>query len=264
MGRARGPVEARARPRLRARERGRGAAEERGPRGRTARRDGDAPGRDDALDPRRRRGEAPVRQGEVAAEEPRHRIAGHIHIEASGDVAVVRIDRPPANALDLDLLAEGDAVREQLANEEPGAVVITGRERFFSAGMDLKAVPELSPAEQRQTVDGINRLFSGWYAFPRPVVAAVNGHAIAGGLILALCADHRVCADGDGKLGLTELRAGIPYPAAAIAVVRAELTAPAARRLVLGAALVGPEEALELGVVDELRAPEEVLPRALE
>src|SRR3954469_138390 len=257
MGRARGPVEARARPRLRARERGRGAAEERGPRGRTARRDGDAPGRDDALDPRRRRGEAPVRQGEVAAEEPRHRIAGHIHIERSGDVAVVRIDRPPANALDLDLLAEGHAVRERLVSEEPGAVVITGRERFFSAGMDLKAVPELSPAEQRQTVDGINRLFSGWYAFPRPVVAAITGHAIAGGLILALCADHRVCAS-EGKLGLTELRAGIPYPAAAIAVVRAELSASTARRLALGAELFTPEEALELGVVDELCAAEQV------
>ena len=188
----------------------------------------------------------------------------HIHIEAVGDVAVVRIDRPPANALDLDLLAEGHAVREQLAGEEPGAAVMTGRERFFSAGMDLKAAPELSPPEQRRTVDGINRLFSGWYAFPRPVVAAVNGHAIAGGLILALCADRRVCAEGDGKLGLTELRAGIPYPAAAIAVVRAELGAAAARRLVLGAELMAPAEALELGVVDELAAPDELLPRALE
>lgn len=188
---------------------------------------------------------------------------GHIHIEELGDVAIVRIDRPPANALDLDLLAEGHEVRERLASDEPGAVVITGREGFFSAGMDLKAAPELSPAEQRQTINGINRLFSGWYAFPRPVVAAINGHAIAGGLILALCADHRVCAT-EGKLGLTELRAGLPYPAAAIAVVSAELPAPAARRLVLGAALVGPEEALELGVVDELRPPDELLPRALE
>jgi enoyl-CoA hydratase len=191
-------------------------------------------------------------------------LPGHIQIEQSGDVAVVRIDRPPANALDLDLLAEGHAVRERLEREEPGAVVITGREGFFSAGMDLKAAPELSPGEQRQTVDGINRLFSGWYSFPRPVVAAVNGHAIAGGLILALCADHRVCCTEGAKLGLTELRAGIPYPAAAIAVVRAELPAPSARRLALGAALVGPEEALDLGVVDELCEPGEVLPRALE
>jgi enoyl-CoA hydratase len=143
-------------------------------------------------------------------------------------------------------------------------VVITGRERFFSAGMDLKAVPELSAGQQRETVGAINRLFSGWYAFPRPVVAAVNGHAIAGGLILALCADHRVCTTADAKLGLTELRAGIPYPAAAIAVVRAELPAATARRLVLGASLAGPEEALELGVVDELQDAGELLPRAVE
>jgi enoyl-CoA hydratase/carnithine racemase len=190
-------------------------------------------------------------------------MAGHIRVEEAGEVAIVRIDRPPANALDLELLAEGHAVRERLASAEPRAVVITGRERFFSAGMDLKAAPNLSVSEQRQTVDGINRLFAGWYAFPRPVVAAVNGHAIAGGLILALCADHRVGAT-EGKLGLTELRAGIPYPLAAISVVRAELTAPAARRLALAAALVDPQEALDLGVLDELRPVEEVLPRAIE
>jgi enoyl-CoA hydratase len=190
-------------------------------------------------------------------------LPGHIHIEESGEVAIVRIDRPPANALDLDLLAEGHEVREQLSRSGPGAVVITGRERFFSAGMDLKAAPTLSAGEQRHTVDGINRLFSGWYAFPRPVVAAVNGHAVAGGLILALCADHRVCAT-EGRLGLTELRAGLPYPVAAISVVRAELSPSAARRLVLGAALVDPSEALALGVVDELRPADEVLPRAVE
>ena len=187
----------------------------------------------------------------------------HIHIEAAGDVAVVRIDRPPANAMDLELLAEGHEVRERLAADEPGAVVLVGRDRFFSAGLDLKAAPQLSPSEQRATVGGINRLFSSWYSFPRPVVAAVNGHAVAGGLILALCADYRVCAT-EGRLGLTELRAGLPYPLAAISVVRTELTANAARRLVLGASLIEPPQALELGVVDELRPPDEVLPRAVE
>jgi enoyl-CoA hydratase len=173
----------------------------------------------------------------------------------------VRIDRPPANALDLELLAEGHEVREKLAAAQPAAVVLTGRDRFFSAGMDLKAAPALSRGEQRGTVDGINRLFSGWYAFPRPVVAAVNGHAVAGGLILALCADRRIGAD-EGKLGLTELRAGLPYPLAAISVVRAELSPSAARRLALGADLIDPAEALELGVLDELLPRVEVLPRA--
>jgi enoyl-CoA hydratase/carnithine racemase len=187
----------------------------------------------------------------------------HIHIEEAGDVAVVRIDRPPANAMDLDLLAEGHEVRERLAADDPAAVVLVGRDRFFSAGMDLKAAPQLSTAQQRDTVAGINRLFVGWYAFPRPVVAAVNGHAVAGGLILALCADYRVCST-EGQLGLTELRAGLPYPLAAISVVRSELPPNAARRLVLGASLVEPPEALALGVVDELRPPDEVLPRAVE
>ena len=154
-------------------------------------------------------------------------------------------------------------MRERLALAAPGAVVLTGTGRFFSAGMDLKAAPGMSTSDQRNTVGSINRLFSGWYSFPRPVVAAVNGHAVAGGLILALCADRRIGAT-EGKLGLTELRAGLPYPLAAISVVRAELTPPAARRLALGADLVDPAEALELGVLDELLPRDEVLPRAIE
>ena len=112
-------------------------------------------------------------------------------------------------------------------------------------------------------VDGINRIFAGWYGFPRPVVAAVNGHAIAGGLILALCADYRVGVDR-GQYGVTELKAGLPYPAVAMAVVRAELHAPAARRLVLGADLVDAKEALDAGAFDELAEPDQVLHRATE
>ena len=187
----------------------------------------------------------------------------HLRIEREGDVAVVRIDRPPANALDLGLLEEGRRAIEELRGEEPGAVVLTGRDGFFSAGVDLKLAPTLDADGQRQMVAGINRLFLGWYGFPRPVVCAVNGHAIAGGLILALCGDYRL-ASTQGKLGLTELRAGIPYPAVAMAAVRAELTPAAARVLVLRAHLIEPLEAVQLGVVDELAEPDEVVPRALE
>jgi enoyl-CoA hydratase len=141
--------------------------------------------------------------------------------------------------------------------------VLTGREGFFSAGVDLKVAPTLGQGEQREMVAGINRLFAGWYAFPRPVVCAVNGHAIAGGLILALCGDHRVCST-EGKIGLTELRAGIPYPAAAIVAVRRELTAQAARQLVLRAELIDTHRAHELGVMDELATPDQVVDHALE
>jgi enoyl-CoA hydratase len=189
-------------------------------------------------------------------------VPGYVRVERREDVALVRVDRPPANALDLELLAEGRAVLDELMAAAPGAVVLTGRDGFFSAGVDLKLVPTLDAERQRGMVEGINRLFLGWYAFPRPLVCAVNGHAIAGGLILALCGDYRV-GSTQGKLGLTELKAGVPYPAAAIAVVRAELPAPAARSLALRAHLVDPDEACRLGLVDELCDPDNVLERAL-
>jgi enoyl-CoA hydratase/carnithine racemase len=187
-----------------------------------------------------------------------------ITVESRGEVALVRIDRPPANAMDLELLDQGRAVEGELRAASPGAVVIVGREGFFSAGVDLKAVPTLDRDGQRGMVEGINRVFLGWYSFPRPVVCAVNGHAIAGGLILALCGDHRIGC-GVGKLGLTELRAGIGYPAAAMAVVRAELAPPAVRELALRAELLesGPA-AVELGLLDELVEPEALLDRSLE
>ena len=130
-----------------------------------------------------------------------------------------------------------------LRADAPGAVVLTGSGGFFSGGVDLKLAPTLSADEQRGMVAGINRMFADWYGFPGPVVAAVNGHAVAGGLILALCADHRVGVRG-ASYGLTELRVGAPYPVAALAVVRAELDPGPARRLVLGAALVDGEAAL--------------------
>jgi len=186
----------------------------------------------------------------------------HVRVEEHGDVALVRVDRPPANALDLELLNEARAAAEELSASGPGAVVLTGREGFFSAGVDLKLVPVLDADGRRTMVDGVNRLMAAWYSFPHPVVCAVNGHAIAGGMILALCGDYRVgCTQG--KLGLTELRAGVPYPAVPLAIARAELSPRAARVLALRAHLVDPEEALALGLVDELAAPEDVLERAL-
>ncbi len=188
-------------------------------------------------------------------------MGSYVNVESRGELALVKLDRPPANALDPQVLEELDAAREELVGAAPAAVVVTGREGFFSAGVDLKLVPTLDVEGQRAMVDGINRLVVGWYGFPGPVVAAVTGHAIAGGMVIALCADYRVGAS-EGKLGFTELRAGVPYPVGAIALVRAELPAPAARALALRAHLVEPEEALRLGLVDELAGPGEVLERA--
>ena len=154
-------------------------------------------------------------------------------------------------------------VLEQLRTSEPGAVVLVGSGAFFSAGLDVKVLPGLDADGKRTMVEGINSMLADWYAFPRPVVCAVNGHAVAGGMVLALCGDKRV-GPTEGRFGLTEVRLGIPYPANAVEVVRSELTPPAARRLALGSELVDPTTALALGVVDELMPADQVEPRALE
>ena len=186
-----------------------------------------------------------------------------ISVKSHGPVTVVTIDRPPANAMSPEVLDEGTAVVERLRRDPPGAVVLAGTPGVFSAGLDLKLAPTLDADGQRAMVAGVNRIFTAWYGAPFPTVAAVTGHAIAGGLILALCCDYRVVGHG-GKFGLTEVRVGIPYPAAALAVVRAELSAPAARRLALQADLVDAGTALADGVFDEQADDELVVTRALE
>jgi enoyl-CoA hydratase len=175
----------------------------------------------------------------------------------------VTIDRPPANAMDIALLGEVADELEALAPAPPGAVVLAGRPGCFSAGADLKAVPNYGPAQQRTMVRGINRMAIAAYGLRCPVVAAVTGHAIAGGMVLALCADYRVAAR-EGRYGLIEVQVGVPYPQAAIAVVRAELAPGAARSLALTGRLTDAEECAQLGVFDEVLAPERVLERALE
>jgi enoyl-CoA hydratase len=189
---------------------------------------------------------------------------GHISLARSdGGVLVASIDRPPANAMSVDLLEELVAALARLTSEPPAALVLSGRPGFFSAGADLKAVPDYGPAEQRRMVAGINAMALTLYELPCPVVGAITGHAIAGGLVLALCSDIRV-ASSAGRYGLTEVKVGVPYPQAAIGVVAAELAPQAARRLAFGNELIDAAECLRLGVFDEVLEPDRVLRRALE
>ncbi|HEX6389479.1 MAG TPA: enoyl-CoA hydratase/isomerase family protein [Solirubrobacteraceae bacterium] len=178
-------------------------------------------------------------------------------------VAVLGADRPPANAMDVTLLEDLVAAVEALAAEPPDALVLAGRPGFFSAGADLKLVPTYDAERQRAMVHGINRMALGVYGLPCPVVGAITGHAIAGGLVLALCTDLRV-ASSEGRYGLTEIKVGVPYPQAAIGVVKAELAPPAARLLAFGNALHDAQTCLRLGVFDEVVAPDAVIPRAQE
>jgi len=188
-----------------------------------------------------------------------------IEIEHEGAVAVMRINRPPVNAINLELVTEAEDALAFLASDDSvSAVIITGAGSSYTAGLDLKAVPRYAPAEQRALIECVNRVITAVYAFPRPTVAAINGHAIAGGFILAVSCDYRVCAEGPFLFGVTEVRAGIPFPVSTIEVLKAELPNDTARTMILTGALAGPAEMLDAGAFDEVVPPDQVAARAME
>jgi enoyl-CoA hydratase len=194
---------------------------------------------------------------------PLHMSPSVVEREQHGTVAVLRLHHPPVNAFDLDVGRDLEAALEAILRSDSAALVLTGTGRCFSAGLNLKVVPSYGPAEQRAMVETANRMLGRLYACPLPTVAAVNGHAIAAGLVLALTCDYRVGPADTGLFGLTEARAGIPFPGAAMAIVRAELAPAVARTLTLVARNVESERAAALGILDELVPLEEVLPRAI-
>jgi len=187
-----------------------------------------------------------------------------IEVENLDRVRIIRIRRPPANALDLRLTAELLHAVQRAVADEVGAVVLTGYGSFFSAGVDLGAIPGYSPAEQREMVSNINHVVQALYELRMPAVAALNGHAIGGGMVLGLCCDYRLAPPSGARLGLTEARAAVPFPAAAMEVVKAELSPAAARTHCLVAESGEGVQALAAGMIDETRALPTLLARARE
>lgn len=190
--------------------------------------------------------------------------ASMIDVVHQGPIAIVTLMRLPANAMNLELTEEIATVFQDLAKDRSvRSVVLTGRGKSFCAGVDLKIVPNFDQADQRRMVEALNRAFYAVYSCPFPVVAAINGHAIAGGLVLALCCDWRIAVKTPLLAGLAEVRVGVPYPVGAMEVARAELRPDVARQLVLFGQNMTGAAAVEAGVFDEVVDRAELLPRAL-
>ncbi|MBX3262758.1 MAG: enoyl-CoA hydratase/isomerase family protein [Labilithrix sp.] len=165
---------------------------------------------------------------------------------------------PGKNALSTALMARTlDAVRA--AKHEP--IFLTGDGDAFSAGLNLKELSNLDVAGMTTFLETLEELVKALYEHPAPVVAWVNGHAIAGGCVLALTADVRVMTGKDGaRIGLNEVALGLRFPPLTFAMARARLTAPALERVLLESALYEADDARALGLVDVVG--EESLARA--
>lgn len=186
-----------------------------------------------------------------------------IHREDRGSVAVLRLDHGKVHALDRDLCdALAGAVRD-VERSEARALVLTGTGTSFSAGVDLFRVLDGGRAYVEPFLRSLDDAFGALFAFEKPAVAAVNGHAIAGGGILAWACDHRVMAAGSGRFGVPELIAGVPFPSLALEIVRCATPRALFGEIVQRGALFSPADAHAKGLLDEVVQPGALLARSI-
>jgi enoyl-CoA hydratase len=179
-------------------------------------------------------------------------------------VTLLRLCHGKASAMDVELATALADTFEALEAEPPRPIVLTGSGTIFSAGVDLFRVLDGGAEYIDRFLPALDRGFRAVFASPLPVIAAVNGHAIAGGCVLAAACDHRILARGKGRVGIPELVVGVPFPTLALEIMRCALPADQFQEAVLTGANHLPEEALRRGFVQELVAPEALLDRACE
>jgi enoyl-CoA hydratase len=188
----------------------------------------------------------------------------HFQLEQSGNVALLTLSRPPVNALDLEFVRGLESALAELVRSEPEGLVLSGAGRAFSAGVDVRAFAAYGREGRSAMILAITRTIGTLYAAPFPVVSAIGGHAMGGGFVLALAGDVRLAVDDPGaRLGLQEAQAGIPFPAGPLEVIRAELSPELLRRLTLTSVSVSAAELHSLGVIDHLRARDDLLESAI-
>ena len=183
-------------------------------------------------------------------------------VEMQDGVALLRMRAPKANAIGQAWLDRMDQLLADLEARAPAAMVLIGEGRAFSAGLNLPEIIELDRAGLQRFILTFSRTMLRVASLPWPVVAAVNGHAIAGGCVLAMQADERIMAEGEGRIGLNEIQLGIGLPAIVLESVRWQVPPSTLLPLAVEGELVDAQRARSLGLVQEVVAPEELLPRA--
>jgi enoyl-CoA hydratase/carnithine racemase len=185
-----------------------------------------------------------------------------LHFEVADGVGIIRLDRPPMNALDTETQDGLRALAEEATRrEDVRAVVVYGGEKVFAAGADIKEMQGMDHAAMVVRSRALQESFTAVARIPKPVVAAVTGYALGGGCELALCADFRIAAD-NAKLGQPEILLGL-IPGAGGTQRLARLIGPSkAKDLIFTGRMVRADEALALGLVDRLVPAAEVYTEA--
>jgi enoyl-CoA hydratase len=187
-----------------------------------------------------------------------------IDVTQRGRITVLTLAHGKANALDTELCDELSARFDALsADKNCAAVVLTGQGKIFCAGVDLLRAAEGGRAYMEKFLPALRKSFDLVFACRKPVIAALNGHAVAGGCVLACCADRRLMARDSGRIGVTELQVGLPFPANALEVMRAVTTPRYFHEVMFNARTYAPADAHTRGLIDTVVEPDRLLDEAV-
>ncbi|RYZ48386.1 MAG: enoyl-CoA hydratase/isomerase family protein [Sphingobacteriales bacterium] len=186
-----------------------------------------------------------------------------IKVTIKDHLAILTLDRGRSNALNREMITElNDMLTNISTDQNIGGVIITGKEQFFSAGLDLIELYNYSEVEATAFWNLFLTFTATITSFPKPLVAAVNGHSPAGGCVIALACDYRIMAEGKFIIGLNEVPVGIIVPNSIFKLYSFWLGKATASRSLLEGKLFSPDEALNVGLIDELANPASILTAA--
>ena len=186
-----------------------------------------------------------------------------IKVTIKDRLAIITLNRGKSNALNREMITELDDILKSIgADPTIGGVMIAGQENFFSAGLDLIELYSYSEEEAKSFWDLFLRFIANITAFSKPMVAAINGHSPAGGCVIAMACDTRVMAEGKFIIGLNEVPVGIIVPHSIFELYSFWIGKANATRSLLEGKLFSPEEALAIGLVDEIVKQESILTAA--
>ncbi|MEW6730428.1 MAG: enoyl-CoA hydratase/isomerase family protein, partial [Acidobacteriota bacterium] len=186
-----------------------------------------------------------------------------MRIEYRDGFAILHMQMGKANAISPSFLAAALKALDELEEQSVNCIILTGYDKYFSAGLNLLELWEYNRIQLLEFVQQFEAVFVRILRLPQIVIAAINGHAIAGGAILAQLADYRIMVDGDLRIGVNEIDLGIPFPRQILEILKERLPRASYFDVLYRGLLFPPQEALRVGLIDEISAPESLEQRAI-
>lgn len=189
----------------------------------------------------------------------------YLSTEMLDRIAIVKLDRDVTNAIHGELLNNLSTTMKSLASDGnvQGVVLTSANDKFFSIGLDIPLLFGFDEAQFRSFYHQFNEVCVELLRFPKPLVAALRGHAIAGGYILGLCCDYRLIAEGRKLVGLNEIKLGVPVPYVADCMLRTLIGFSRARQVMDHGAFYEPYDARNINLVDEIYPAEDLVERTV-